>query len=188
MRLKPEESKKLAQHLTNLIVNDKTVTLKTSRQKIQDTIEKVLLHHSEEERQIEQKSEKLYQERSGEFGTMDKGKALAMIRKQVAKENDDFILSGAPEGRFSEDKISHMAHLVADTLFDDDLLDFKDEDEGPQFTKRVFTQYFGKEDEINEKVRKKILGMNNAPFEGSRDWDILFRKYYEEEMRRISHG
>lgn len=186
MRLKPEESKKLAQHLTNEIVNEKTVTLKTTRQKIQDTIEKVLFHHFEGERQIEELANRLYADRAVEQGSMDKGKAMMMIRKQIAKERD-FILSGGGDARFSEDKISHIAHLVADKLFDDDLLDFKDEDEGPQFTKRVFTAYFNKETEIHEKVRKKILSMSNPPFEGSRDWEILFRKFTEEEMRRIAH-
>lgn len=184
MRLKPDEVKKLTQHLATEIVNEKTVTLKTTRQKVQDTIERVLSHHTEEERQIEIEADRLYIERAGE--TMDKGKALMMIRKQIAKSKD-YILSGGNEGRFSEDKISHMAHLVADQLFDDDLLDFKDEDEGPQFVKRVFTKYFKKEGDAEGKVRKKILSMSNPPFEGSRDWDILYRKYLEEELRRIAH-
>jgi hypothetical protein len=184
VRLKPEEIKKLAQHLTQEITNEKTVTLKVNRQKILETIDRVLSHHFEEERQIESQADRLYADRASE--TMDKGKAMMMIRRQIAKEKD-FILSGGNDVRFSEDKISHMAHLVADKLFDDDLLDFKDEDEGPQFTKRVFTIYFKKEGEAHEKARKKILSMSNAPFEGSRDWDVLFRKYLEEELRRLAH-
>lgn len=121
------------------------------------------------------------------MGNVEKGKALMMIRKQIAKETD-FVLSGGPEGRFSEDKLYHLAHLVGDKLFDDDLMDFPDEDDGPKFFKKVFIEYFGKEDALDEKVRKKIQSQANAPFEGSRDWDVLFKKYKEEELRRLGHG
>lgn len=186
MRLKPEESKRLADHLFHQILQEKTVVLKAQRQLIRETIEKVLLHHFEEEHQIDKTAERLYQEEGASHGAMDRGKAIQMIRKQLAQEKD-FILSGGMEGRFSEDKISHMAHLVADQLYDDDLLDFKDEDEGPQFCKRVFTKYFGDENQAAERARKKIASMSNAPFEGSRDWEVLYRKFYEEEMKRLGH-
>lgn len=75
--------------------------------------------------------------------------------------------------------------MVADRLYDDDLLDFPDEDDGPKFVKKVFLQYFGQEDQAVEKVRKKIQSMGNAPLEGSRDWDVLYRKFLEEELRRL---
>ena len=187
-RLKPEECKKLAHHAGNLILNDPSVTLKSTRAKVLEAIERTLVQHFEEERQIDLQTEKLYGQQAEAIGKHEKGKAMAMIRRQLAQEKD-FVLSGSPDGaRFSEDKISHIAHLVGDKLFDDDLLDFKDEDEGPQYLKRVFTKYFNQETQINEKVRKKIMSQANAPFEGSRDWDVLFRKYYEEEMRRLDHS
>jgi hypothetical protein len=186
MRLKPEESRKLAAHLSHLILNDQTVTLKTQRNRIQETIEKVLLHHFEEELALEREAERLYLEQASSMGAMDKGKALQMIRKQLAMDRD-FVLSGAQGARFSDDKILHLAHLVGDRLYDDDLLDFKDEDEGPKFIKKVFSQYFQRENEISDRVRKKIASLSNPPFEGSRDWDVLYRKYYEEELKRLGH-
>jgi uncharacterized protein len=187
VRLKNEESKRLAIHLTNLITSDKSVTLKVPRSKIQDTIEYTLTRHFDEEKQIEQEAERLYQERAHEFGAQDKAKALMMLRRQLAKEKEDFVLSGGSESRFSEDKIIHMSHLVADRLYDDDLLDFVDEDEGPKYVKRVFKEYFHKEDEARDRVRKKIQSMSNAPFEGSRDFDVLQKKFMEEELRRLGH-
>ena len=184
MRLKPEEIKRLAQHLTNLIFEDKSITLKAERKKINDTIDSELTHHFEEERQIETEADTLLKERESEFSLNDRPKAMHRIRKQLA-EQKKFILSGGADTRFSEDKIYHFSHLVADRLYDDDLMDFRDEDEGPKFVKKVFLNYFHQEDEAGDKARKKILSMGNAPFEGSRDWDILYRKFLEEELRRL---
>ncbi len=146
-----------------------------------------MTHHFEIERQIEQKAEQLYQEQAGAMASLEKGKALGMIRRQLADEKK-FVLSGGNEGRFSQDKLNVMAHLIDDKLYNDDLVDFVDEDEGIKFFKRILNLYFGKENEIDEKVRKKIQSMGNAPFEGSREWDVLFRKFREEELRRINHG
>ena len=187
MRLKPEETKRLAVHLTNIITSDKAVTLKTPRNKIQDTIEATLLRHFEQERDIEQEAERLYRERAHEFGAQDKAKALTMMRKQLAQKAGDFVMSGAPQSRFTDDKVIHLSHIVADRLYDDDLLDFVDEDEGPKYVKRVFKDYFQKEDEAADRVRKKIQSLGNAPFEGSREWDVLYRKYLDEEIRRLGH-
>ncbi len=185
MRLKPDEIKKLSNHLVNLMLANKDFTSRTPRPNLLNAVEAALTRHFDEERQIEDESQKLLNAQGGE--TMDRGKALLMIRKQVAKERD-FVLSGAPDGRFSADKISHIAHLVADKIYDDDLADFADEDDGPKFVKKVFMDYFGRENEASEKARKKVMSLANAPFEGSREWDVLYRKYYEEELRRLGHS
>lgn len=186
MRLKPEESKKLAQHAAAIILNDPENTLKVSRAKILETIEKTLVHHFDEERQIEMKADELYNQQAATMGKHERGKVLAMARKQLAKEKN-FVLSGAMDGRFSADKVIHMAHLVADRLFDDDLMDFRDEDEGAKVLKKIFHEYFERENAVIEKVRKKIQSQSNAPFEGSREWDVLYRKYLEEEIRKLGH-
>lgn len=186
MKLTQDESKKLATHAGNLILADQKNVFKVAKPKIFEAIESVLRMHFEEERQIEEAAQKLYQERSSEFEGLQPAKALGRIRTQLANEKD-FILSGGMTGRFSADKISHVAHLIADKLYDDDLMDFPDEDDGPKFMKKILTDYFHLENELEEKVRKKISAMSSPPFEGSRDWDVLFRKYKEEELKRLGH-
>lgn len=187
MRLKPEESSKLAKHLTEKIFADPVNTFKVSRGDIERAIEASLKRHFDEEAKLEKDSEALLIQKSDEFQGLQRQKALSMIRKQLAEERN-FVLSGGGQSRFSEDKISHMSHLVADKLFDDDLMDFADEDEGAKFVKRVFTAYFKAEDDVAEKARKKISSQAAPPLEGSPEWEVLFRKYKEEELRKINHS
>jgi hypothetical protein len=187
MRLKPDEIKKLADHLMSLVLKQEGVVFKVEKPKIHDAIYFALHHHFEEERMIDQEAERLVTERGGAPGSLDRAKALGMIRRQLAQEKD-FILSGGNEGRFSEDKLYHLSHLVADKLYDDDLMDFPDEDDGPKYFKRWIIEYFGRESALDDKVRKKIQSQANAPFEGSRDWDVLFKKYREEELKKMGHS
>lgn len=187
MLLKPEEIKKLATHTGNLILADQNNTFKVPKPKIFEAIEAALRQHFDKEKQIEDKAKVLYQEKSSEFEGLQPGLAIQKIKNMIAKD-EDFVLSGGQEGRFTPDKVSHIAHLVADKLYDDDLMDFPDEDDGPKFVKKVFQEYFFKEAQVEEKVRQKIQSLANPPFEGSKEWEVMFRKYTEEELRRLGHS
>jgi hypothetical protein len=80
----------------------------------------------------------------------------------------------------SEDRISHMAHEVVDLLWRDDLADVTDESRALARVKQSLDAFFGAVEEIDEAVRSKLR--NRAP--GSRDWDILYQKFYQEELAK----
>jgi hypothetical protein len=42
-----------------------------------------------------------------------------------------------------------------------------------------------RDEEVEQRVRGKILAQKRSIPEGSQEWDILFRKYYEEELHKI---
>ena len=86
--------------------------------------------------------------------------------------------------KLSEDRISHWAHLVWDGLYDDDLVDYPDESKALTGIKAIITRYLRTDDEIDDAVRAKIASLKRGVAEGSREWDILYTKYYEEESVR----
>ena len=86
--------------------------------------------------------------------------------------------------RLSENRISHLAHLVMDGLRKDMLADFPNEGRTLAETKQVLNEFFQREDQLEDSVRQKIQSLSRHVPPGSREWDILFRKYYEEGMRK----
>lgn len=86
--------------------------------------------------------------------------------------------------RLSEDRISHIAHLVSDGIWKDDLVDFNDDDKVLSEIKKVIADYFRVEDEADTIARNKIRSLSRDVPEGSREWDILYKKYYEEEISK----
>ena len=86
--------------------------------------------------------------------------------------------------RITEDRISHISHLIWDALYDDDLVDYPDESKSLIGIKRIMTAYLQTDDEIDDFVRKRIESLSRSVPEGSREWDILYQKYYEEEASR----
>lgn len=84
----------------------------------------------------------------------------------------------------SEDRISHLAHRVVDRLWRDDLADFSDESRALQAVKDSITAFFTVAEEIDQTVRKKLASYAQAKVPGSREWEILYRKFYDEEAAK----
>ncbi len=86
--------------------------------------------------------------------------------------------------RVSESRISHLAHLVLDGLRKAQLADFPNEGRSLVETKQVLHDFFQREDHIDEVARQKIASLSRHVPPGSREWDILYRKYFEEESHK----
>lgn len=86
--------------------------------------------------------------------------------------------------RLSESRVSHLAHLIMNALREANLADFPQERRALLETKQVLSEFFQREDQIDDVVRRKIQSLSRAVPVGSREWDILYRKYYEEETRK----
>jgi hypothetical protein len=84
----------------------------------------------------------------------------------------------------SENRISHLARLIIDGIKKGELGDFPNEGRALFETKRVLHDFFQRDDQFDERVRQKIQSLSRHVPPGSREWDVLYRKYLEEEMRR----
>ncbi len=86
--------------------------------------------------------------------------------------------------RLSESRISHLAHLIIDGLRKANLVEFPNERRALLETKQTLGDFFQHEDQIDDLVRHKISSLSRHVPPGSREWDVLYRKYFEEESRR----
>jgi uncharacterized protein len=86
--------------------------------------------------------------------------------------------------RLSDDRISYIAHLLVDGPWEDDLVDYTDEDMVLRETKRSIAEYFKIDDEIDNIVREKLKSYSRGIAEGGSEWEILYKKHHDEEMRK----
>lgn len=86
--------------------------------------------------------------------------------------------------QISEDRISHIAHCIQDKLWRDDLADFPDEGRALAAIKESVAGFFAVAEEIDQTVRKKLASYAQAKVPGSREWDILYHKFYAEEQAK----
>ena len=86
---------------------------------------------------------------------------------------------------FSEERIYHIAHLITDCIWKDNLVDYTNEEKAVREARRTLMSYFSKDEKVDDIVRNKISSLKKTVYEGSRDWEVLYKKYYEEEMSKL---
>lgn len=84
----------------------------------------------------------------------------------------------------SEDRQSHLTHLIVDGIWKDDLVDYVDEDRALRVAKQGMTKFINEIEAIDMTARNTVASLKRNVVEGSPEWDILYNKYFEEEMRR----
>jgi len=87
--------------------------------------------------------------------------------------------------KLSDARISMLAHLVLKTLKQAAGVEVVNEKLALVETKQVLSDHFQRENRIDEAVRRKISSLSRQVVPGSREWDVLYRKYFEEEVRKI---
>ena len=51
-------------------------------------------------------------------------------------------------------------------------------------SRRILSSYFQRGDAIDAAVRRKIRSLSRKVAPGSTEWDVLYRRYFEEESRK----
>jgi hypothetical protein len=88
--------------------------------------------------------------------------------------------------RLSREKINLLSHHVAERLAGIDAVEFiEDRNTIRLAVFDILTKWLKKEETIDSAARKKIESQQRKIPEGSAEWEILYRKYYEEELRAL---
>jgi len=88
--------------------------------------------------------------------------------------------------RISRDKVNKLAHVIADTLAEVDECEFQeDRNTIRQEARKILEKLLVEEERLDAAARLKISSQQRIILEGSQEWDILYRKYYNDEVKRL---
>jgi uncharacterized protein len=88
--------------------------------------------------------------------------------------------------RISRDKVNKVAHAVTEALAEVNELDFVEDRNTIRLeVRRVMEELLNQEEKIDQSARHKIENQKRTILEGSQEWDILYRKYYQEEVKKL---
>ena len=88
--------------------------------------------------------------------------------------------------RLSREKINQLAHAVTDTLAEMDQVDFiEDRNTVRLEVRKILEELLMREARIDQSARLKIESQRRTIIEGSEEWSILYRKYYNEEVKKL---
>jgi hypothetical protein len=88
--------------------------------------------------------------------------------------------------RLSRDKVNKLAHSVTDALTALDQVEFiEDPNTIRMEARRILEELLTAEEKIDHAARQKIESQRRTITEGTQEWDILYRKYYNEEVKKL---
>ena len=87
--------------------------------------------------------------------------------------------------RLSNAKVNHLANLIMNYLRNEPEIEFfEDESDIRLEIARIIQEELRDDEVIDQAVRYKIESQRRDIPEGGEEWDILYRRYYDEEMGR----
>ncbi len=88
--------------------------------------------------------------------------------------------------RLSDDKTNHLSHVIVRSLSEYPEVDFKVEDNDVRLRiKEALIECLTLFDELEEKVSVDISSRSRKIVEGSGEWEVEYRRIYEDEINKL---
>ncbi len=112
------------------------------------------------------------------------------IKNTLISQRKVIRASGRDTGdgmKLSRDKVTDMSHKIVDMLRKSHELRLKDKDPNNVRLEilRWMTELLVAEDKVDRAARQKIRSQKREIPEGSEEWDLLLRRYYGEELKKL---
>ncbi|HUI82422.1 MAG TPA: DUF507 family protein [Bryobacteraceae bacterium] len=112
------------------------------------------------------------------------------IKNTLISQRKVIRASGRDTGdamKLSRDKVTDISHKVVEMLRKSRELRLKDKDSNNVRLEilRVMTELLTAEDKVDRMARQKIRSQKREIPEGTEEWDLLHRRYYSEELKKL---
>ena len=88
--------------------------------------------------------------------------------------------------RISRDKMNVLAKVATEALVQLENVEFiEDRNTIRLELRRILEELLKEEMRIDQAARQKIDNQRRTILEGTQEWDILYRKYYNEEVKKL---
>lgn len=88
--------------------------------------------------------------------------------------------------RLTREKTVRLSHRIIDLLVSIEDIDFvEDRDTIRQEIVSILQELLKQEEQVDTEARAKISSQKKEILEGSEEWDILYRRYYTEALKRM---
>jgi hypothetical protein len=112
------------------------------------------------------------------------------IKNQMIAQRKVVRASGRDSGdnmKLSRDKVTDISHKLIDMLRKSRELRLKNKDSNAVRLEivRHMTELLQNEDKVDRAARAKIRSQKREIPEGTEEWDLLHRRYYSEELKKL---
>ncbi|MEA1918014.1 MAG: DUF507 family protein [Campylobacterota bacterium] len=170
-------------HIANKIAidlaNSGFVTLTHGLDSVSEVASKFLVQSIKKEVALEERVHEIVDdnEEQIDFYLADERQLFFMIKKKLADEYG-VILS-------YDDRYSDLSHKILDGLYDEDLLRYDvSENKVKNIIFEAMTSFISDSSDIESAVHDKLRSYKRKIIPGTDEFDILYEKFYQEELHK----
>lgn len=179
MRLKLTHTNHVANKIALDIAKSNLVEINATIEVISDLARVILENDLKKELDIDEKAKVLLEENLDEIEFMraDERQLFWMIKRQIA-ERENFLLSW-------EDRYNEISHKILDELILEGYIKFSvSENLIKNLIFKSIDMYSTLYEEIEENVVEKMKSYKRKLIAGTDEYELVFEKLYEEELKR----
>ncbi|RUM55926.1 MAG: DUF507 domain-containing protein [Nautilia sp.] len=181
MLIKETQVPYIANKIVIDLLNSGFVTFNHGLDKAKSLVEEILMENVEEEREIENEVKEIIAEQEEEneflFYDVDRRELFSMLKKRIANE-DGFILN-------KTDRLNNLAHIIVEELWDNELIDYEINDgKMKNIVFNSMNSFIKEKYQIEDIVYEKLRNYKKELIPGSEEWELVFTKLYEQELKK----
>lgn len=179
MRIKQPHIPYISNKIALDLVNSKFLKAVNGIEPIKALISELINSLVKKERQLDEKVNDIINEQEEEIDLMqiDRKNMFWLLKKKLADEYD--VLMNY------EDRYNALSHDILNKLIDEDLINFSvSENKVKNVIFSSLYSYLKNYEKIEDDVYEKISNYKRKLIPGSEEFDIVYEKLYEEELKR----
>lgn len=179
MKIRLPHAPYIANKIAIDLVNSGFVKLSSGLEPVVQSAQELIEEDIKKEMSLEERVEDLLDDNEDdmEFMQVDRRSMFWLIKKKLAKEYG-VILS-------YEDRYSDLAHKVMEALWKTDLVEYSvAENRVKNIIYGAMESYISSFEDVEETVAEKITHYKRKLIPGSPEYDLVFERLYEDELRK----
>ncbi|QKF65297.1 DUF507 family protein [Campylobacter corcagiensis] len=179
MRIKNPHIPYVARKIAIDMLNSGFIKFSGGIESVADVANSVLLENAQEERALDERTNELLEENEDDMESLgvDRRNIFWMVKRRLAEESG-FILS-------HEDRYNALSHAILELAWKKNLIDYSvSENRAKNIIYQAIADYLKNFEEIEDIVADKIANGTRKLIPGTDEYDLVFEKMYQDELRK----
>ncbi len=179
MRLKPQQTGYVATKVGIDLANASFITMPKGREAVVQAVKNIIDQSFKKEAILDEKIKEILDENYDEieFQHADERQLFFMIKKKMAPEYGVIMNY--------DDRYNDLAHTILDELYENYLIEYLvNENKIKNVIFKAFKAFADAYDEIDDIVYEKIRNMKKEVIPGTQEYELLYERFYQEELIR----
>jgi len=179
MRLKPQQTRYVASKISIDLANTTFIKILKGREAVVEVVKNIIDDNLKKEHILDDKIEDIIYDNYDEIEIqrVDERQLFFMIKKKMASEYGVIMNY--------DDRYNDLSHTILDELYENYLISYEvNENKILNIIFKAFKAFANVYDEIDDIVYKKIRGMQREIIPGTQDYELLYERFYQEELSK----